>query len=112
MNLVDVGVSIAGPVVLVTERRVVISATGVEIEDGNVILDELEEESEGDGGFVLEKENDEADVGGGGGGVGVTGGGVEQDCLGVLCSDMLEINKDAVMEDLCEKGAWYRIRLD
>jgi len=56
MNLVDVGVSIAGPMVLAMGRRVVISATGVEVEGGDVILDELEEEGEGDGAFVLEED--------------------------------------------------------
>jgi len=86
MNLVDVGVSIAGPMVLAVGRRVVISATGVEVEGGDVILDELEEDGEGDGAFVLEEDDDEVDVGGGYVGVGVIGGGIEEGRLGVLCS--------------------------
>ena len=65
-NLVDVCVSIAGPVELVVDRRVVVGATGVEVEGGNVVLDELEEEVEGGGAFVLEEEEEEeVDVGGG-----------------------------------------------
>ena len=83
MNLVDVCVSIAAPVLLVVDSRVVVGATGVAVEGGDVVLDELEEEVEGGGAFVLVEEVD-VDVGGGGVGVVVTGGGDEEGGLGIL----------------------------
>jgi len=78
MNLVDVCVSIAGPVALVVDRRVVVGATGAVVEGGNVVLDELEEEVEGGGAFVVEEEEEVVDVVGGVVGVVVTGGGDEE----------------------------------
>lgn len=85
MNLVDVCVSMAGPVVLVVEARavVVVGTTGAEVvEAANEVLDELEDEDEDGGTTVLEEEEEEVDEGGGGV---VTGGeGVEEGGLVVL----------------------------
>ena len=84
-NLVDVCVSMAGPVVLVVETRaVVVGATGAAVEVGTKVVDGVEAEDEGGGVFVLVEEED---VDGGGAGVEVVtgGGGVEEGGLEDLC---------------------------
>jgi hypothetical protein len=86
MNLVDVCVSMAGPVVLVVETRaVVVGATGVAAEVGNKVLDEAEDEDEDGVAFALEEEEEDVDKGGAGAEVVTGGDGVEEGGLVALC---------------------------
>jgi hypothetical protein len=57
MNLVEVWVSIAGPVVLVVEKWVaIVGATGMVVVASTEVLDEVEDEDEDGRAFVLEEE--------------------------------------------------------